>query len=197
MLTSGEFTRRGVMLAGTAALLSGCAWRRRRLPPVVIGGNAVSPTEPVMTALSRSSEHTLLVEALLTTGLHERLAGIGPVTIFAPTDAALQNLRPKSEAARFAEDQAYLKYVLEGHIVPAEVSTKDIRNGIPQIGTVTKVFPLNSAVISLRQKDGVLRIFDTRGRFGRVGASDAIASNGLIHVIDDVVLPPEGAVESP
>ncbi len=196
MPKSGKFTRRGVMLSGAAAMLGGCAWRRRRLPPVVIGGNAVSPTEPIMTALRRSSEHTRLVAALMSTGLDKRLEGIGPLTIFAPTDAALQNLRPKTEAARLGGDQAYVKYVLEGHIVPAEVSTKDIRAGIPQIGKLTKVFPLNSAVISLRQKDGVLRIFDTRGRFGRIGASDAIASNGLIHVIDDVVLPPEETSES-
>lgn len=183
-------TRRGLILTGGAILLSACA-RRRGPDPVVIGGSTVLTEQTVMQAIAASTDHRLLTDALRASGLDKPLSEAGPFTLFAPTDAAFEKIRPKADAARVKNDPDFLKLVLRGHIAPAQVSGTDIATGIAEGTGNTKVLPLNGAPIEFRKEDGETRAYDLRGRRARLGPMDAIAGNGLIHVLDEVLLPAE------
>ncbi len=132
-------------------------------------------------AASNPPEFTLLVEALQVTGLDATLNGTGPFTVFAPTDAAFAALLEELGMTKdelFA-DTALLSSVLTYHVVPALVLKADVPVGTPittvQGGTFTV--------------DGMLKITDTQARVANITATDVLASNGVIHVIDKVILP--------
>ncbi len=185
-----RLSRRGLILSSGAVLLSACA-RRRALDPVVIGGATVLPTMTIMEAIAASTDHRLLTDALRASGLDEPLSQAGPFTLLAPTDNAFEKMRPKADAERVSAPGAFRKLVLRGHIVPAQVSGADIAIGIGAGERKTKVLPLNGTPIEFREEDGETRAYDLRGRRARLGPTDAIASNGLIHVLDEVLLPAE------
>ena len=184
------FTRRSLILTSGAVLLSACA-RRRGPDPVVVGGSTVMTEQTIMEAIAASTDHRLLTDALRATGMDEPLSKAGPFTLFAPTDAAFEKMRPRADAVRVRDEPVFLKRFLRGHIVPARISGKDIAFGIAAGGGNTKVLPLNGAPIEFRQEDGETRAYDLRGRRARLGPMDAIAGNGLIHVIDEALLPAE------
>ena len=185
-----RLTRRGLILTGGAVFLSACA-RRRGPDPVVIGGATVLSEQTIMQAIAASTDHRVLTDALRASGLDEPLSGPGPFTLFAPTDAAFEKMRPKADAARMQGDPDFLRLVLRGHIVPARVSGMDIAFGIDTGGGNTKVLPLNGTPVEFRGEDGDTRVYDLRGRRALLGPMDAIAGNGLIHVLDEVLLPAE------
>lgn len=146
------------------------------LPPdkTVVGtAAALAATDP--------PEFTLLVEALQTTGLDGTLNGTGPFTVFAPTDAAFAALLTELGLTKdelFA-DTALLSSVLTYHVVPALVLKADVPVG-PAITTV------QGGTFTI---DGSLQITDTQGRVSQITTTDVLASNGVIHVIDKVLLP--------
>ena len=186
-----SFTRRGLLLLTGASALSACARDRFRLEPVVIGGVAVLPEMTIMEAIDASADHRRLADALRASGLDEPLSGPGPFTLLAPTDRAFEGIRPKSDGERVRGDPAILKRTLRSHIFPAQVSKADITAGIDANGADTKALGLNGLPVTFDRKDGILRAFDPRGRRALLGPVDAIAANGLIHVIDEVLLLPE------
>jgi|GEM_PF-381943 len=192
---ASSLTRRGVIGLVGIGLLAGCARDRFRLPPVVVGGAAVQPDQTIMQAIDASANHTRLAAALRASGLDEALAGPGPFTLLAPTDAAFGKIRPKADAEGVANDTRVLERVLRGHIIPARLSVDDIDAGIAANGGETKALGLNGLPVGFRRADGALRAFDTRRRRANVGPTSAIASNGLIHVFDEVMLPPEAEKE--
>ncbi|MEK8031623.1 fasciclin domain-containing protein [Ideonella sp. DXS29W] len=127
------------------------------------------------------AEFTLLVEALQTTGLDATLSGTGPFTVFAPTDAAFAALLEElgvSKEELFA-DTALLSKVLTYHVVPALVLKADV--------------PVGTAITTVEGEtftvDSTLAITDTQARKAQITATDVLASNGVIHVIDKVILP--------
>ncbi len=176
-------------LCGCIAL-AGCSFYRER-PPVVIGGSPVAKDQSIMVGLRASSEHRRLVAALEATGLDAELDGIGPLTVFAPTDAAFDALMPESAKTQIEQDQDYLKEVLSGQIVRARLTTRDLRNVFPQLNGKTKVFALNKQVIQAEGVPKSPRLVDLRGRTVSVVQRDAIAKNGIIHVTDGLLLPQE------
>lgn len=126
-------------------------------------------------------EFTLLVEALQATGLDATLSGTGPFTVFAPTDAAFAELLDELQLTKdelFA-DTALLSSVLTYHVVPGLVLAADVPVGAP----ITTVQGGSFSV------DGSLVITDTAGRTANITLTDVLAGNGVIHVIDRVILP--------
>ena len=197
-----SIVRRGLLLGAGAMLLGACARDRFRDEPVVVGGAQVLAGMTIMEAVEASADHRRLADALRKSGLAEALSGPGPFTLFAPTDAAFGAIRPKAAGARALGDPEVLKRTLRGHVVPAKVSGADIAAGIDSGGGETRVLPLNGAPIAFAQEEGQTRLYDTRGRRAALGPMDAIAANGLIHVIDEVILLPsdeedEAAAVSP
>jgi uncharacterized surface protein with fasciclin (FAS1) repeats len=134
---------------------------------------AVQAKDIVETAVAAGSFKTLAT-ALQAAGLVDTLKGKGPFTVFAPTDAAFAKI-PKADLDALLKDKAKLTAVLTYHVVPGAVMAKDVKAG--NVKTV---------------QGGMLTIGTTGGvtvNNAKVVQADIVASNGVIHVIDTVVLP--------
>lgn len=127
----------------------------------------------VDTAVAAGSFSTL-VTAVKAAGLVETLKGKGPFTVFAPTDAAFAKI-PKADLDALLKDKAKLTAVLTYHVVPAAVMAKDVKAG--DVPTV------NGKPLKITTDKGVMV------NNANVTATDIKASNGVIHVIDTVLIP--------
>jgi uncharacterized surface protein with fasciclin (FAS1) repeats len=139
----------------------------------------------VQTAVAQSTatppQFTVLVEAVVAAGLADTLGSAGPFTVFAPTDAAFTALLAElgvTKAALLA-DKALLTRVLTYHVVPGRVLKADIVPGTPVTTVQGQTFTVTPA----------LAINDRRGRSANIVSTDVLASNGVIHAIDRVILP--------
>jgi uncharacterized surface protein with fasciclin (FAS1) repeats len=125
---------------------------------------------------AKAGGFTTLAAAVEAAGLQEALSGKGPLTVFAPTDEAFKKI-PKETLDGLLADKEALKSVLLYHVVSGEVMSKDVVK-------LKSAKTLNGAEVKIDAKDGV-RINDSK-----VTKADVVASNGVIHVIDTVLLPP-------
>ena len=190
-------TRRAVLSSMIGGfVLSGCSFYRDP-PPVVVGGSAVAKDQPIMAALRASNEHQRFVAALEASGLDAELEGIGPFTVFAPTDLAFDAMQPPEAKEQIANDAGVLKQTLLGHIVPARLTTEDLLFAFPQLGGKTKIFALNKQVIVVEGEVRNPLLVDMRERTAAVTRRDALAANGIVHVVDNVLLPEGEASVSP
>jgi uncharacterized surface protein with fasciclin (FAS1) repeats len=152
----------------------------RTLTSIIVGAAiAVSSTvalaakDIVDTAVSAGNFKTLAT-AIQAAGLVDTLKGKGPFTVFAPTDEAFAKI-PKADLDALLKDKAKLTAVLTYHVVPAQVMAKDVKAG--DAPTV------NGKAIKLTTNKGVMV------NNAKVIATDVVASNGVIHAIDTVLLP--------
>jgi transforming growth factor-beta-induced protein len=129
-------------------------------------------------------DFSILVEAVLAANLQGTLGGAGPFTVFAPTNAAFAALLDELKVTKEAllADKALLTKVLTYHVLPAKVLAKDVTDGLMATTVQGQQFTLNKA-------GNNLHILDARQRGANVVATDVQASNGVIHVIDRVLLP--------
>jgi uncharacterized surface protein with fasciclin (FAS1) repeats len=148
----------------------------KKLIAIAALGSAVFAAQAkdiVDTAVAAGSFNTLAT-ALQAAGLVDTLKGPGPFTVFAPTDAAFAKI-PKADLDALLKDKAKLTAVLTYHVVPGKVMAADVKAG--QVKTV---------------QGGSLTVATTGGvtvNQAKVTATDIVADNGVIHVIDSVVLP--------
>ena len=134
---------------------------------------AMAQKDIVDTAVAAGSFKTL-VTAVQAAGLVETLKGRGPFTVFAPTDEAFAKI-PKADLDALLKDKAKLAAVLTYHVVPAAVLAKDVKAG--------DVKTVNGKTIKITTDKGVMV------NNAKVIKTDVVASNGVIHVIDTVLLP--------
>ena len=136
------------------------------------------PTKDIVGVAVEAGSFTTLVAALKAAGLVETLQGKGPFTVFAPTDAAFAKL-PKGTVEALLADKAQLTAILTYHVVPGKVTAADvIRMGSGNPATV------NGQTLAVSVTNGKVRVNDAT-----VVTADVMATNGVIHVIDTVVLP--------
>ena len=135
---------------------------------------AHAATDIVDTAISAGSFNTL-VTAVKAAGLVDTLKGTGPFTVFAPTDAAFAKI-PKAQLDALLADKAKLTAVLTYHVVPGTVMAKDVKAG--------KVPTVNGKALTISTSGGNVMVDKSK-----VVKTDVVASNGVIHVIDTVLLP--------
>jgi uncharacterized surface protein with fasciclin (FAS1) repeats len=136
-------------------------------------GFAAQAKDIVDTAVGAGNFKTLAT-ALQAAGLIDTLKGPGPFTVFAPTDEAFAKV-PKAQLDALLKDKAALTKVLTYHVVPGAVMAKDVKAG--------KVKTVQGGELTVATAGGVT----VDG--AKVTATDIVASNGVIHVIDSVVLP--------
>ena len=134
---------------------------------------AVQAKDIVDTAVAAGSFKTLAT-ALQAAGLVDTLKGKGPFTVFAPTDEAFAKI-PKADLDALLKDKAKLTAVLTYHVVPGKVMAKDVKAGM--------VKTVQGSSLTIGTKGGVT------GDNAKVVKTDIVADNGVIHVIDSVVLP--------
>jgi uncharacterized surface protein with fasciclin (FAS1) repeats len=158
--------------------------------PVEVGGAPMYPTKNIIENAVNSKDHTTLVAAVKAAGLVETLQSAGPFTVFAPTNAAFEKLPAGTvETLLKPENKATLSSVLTYHVVAGRMSSKDVAKAIKagkgkaefktvQGGTLTAM---------MSGKDVVLK--DSKGNTSKITIVDVNQSNGVIHVIDTVVMP--------
>jgi uncharacterized surface protein with fasciclin (FAS1) repeats len=134
---------------------------------------SVQAKDIVDTAVAAGSFKTLAT-ALQAAGLIDTLKGPGPFTVFAPTDEAFAKI-PKADLDALLKDKAKLTAVLTYHVVPGKIMAKDVKAG--------KVKTVQGSELTISTMGGVM--VDQ----AKVSATDIVADNGVIHVIDSVVLP--------
>jgi uncharacterized surface protein with fasciclin (FAS1) repeats len=140
---------------------------------LALGLTSVQAKDIVDTAVSAGTFNTLAA-ALQAAGLVDTLKGKGPFTVFAPTDAAFAKI-PKADLDALLADKAKLTSVLTYHVVAGKVMAKDVKAG--------KVKTVQGAQMTVATKGGVM--VDN----AKVTPTDIVADNGVIHVIDTVIMP--------
>ena len=147
------------------------------LMPTQIAFAQDAPADIVDTAVAAGSFNTL-VTAVQAAGLVDALKGEGPFTVFAPTDEAFAKLPPETLQAALADPQGLLTQVLLYHVVPGKVMAGDLSDGM-------EAATLQGESVKFTLGDGVAMVNDAN-----IVATDIETSNGVIHVIDTVILPP-------
>ena len=135
---------------------------------------AVYAAKDIVDTAVKAGNFTTLVTAIKAAGLVETLKGKGPYTVFAPTDEAFAKI-PKADLDALIADKAKLAAVLTYHVVPSKVMAKKVKAG--------DVITVNGKAIKVTTDNGVM-VNDAK-----VTATDIKASNGVIHVIDTVLMP--------
>lgn len=158
--------------------------------PVEVGGAPMYPTKNIIENAVNSKDHTTLVAAVKAAGLVETLQGTGPFTVFAPTNAAFAKL-PAGTVDNLLkpENKATLSAVLTYHVVAGKFSSADVANAI-KAGNGNAEFKTvqGGRLWAMKQgKDVVLK--DEKGNISKITIMDVNQSNGVIHVIDAVVMP--------
>lgn len=157
---------------------------------VMVGGAEMYPSKNIVENAVNSKDHTTLVAAVKAADLVETLQSEGPFTVFAPTNAAFDKL-PKGtvETLLMPENKAKLQSILTYHVVAGKQSAaqimKDIKNGNGKASYKT----VSGGTLTAMMKGKKVVIMDENGGMATVTIADVNQSNGVIHVIDSVVLP--------
>ena len=135
-------------------------------------------------------DFSTLVAAVKAAGLVETLKGEGPFTVFAPTNEAFAKL-PKGtlESLLKPENKEKLATILACHVVPAAAFAADVQKMVADDGGMHKVKTVGGCELTASVKDGKVMISDENGTAATVTIADVKQSNGVIHVVDTVLLP--------
>jgi uncharacterized surface protein with fasciclin (FAS1) repeats len=158
---------------------------------VTVGGAPMYPSKNIIQNAVNSKDHTTLVAAVKAAGLVETLQGPGPFTVFAPTNEAFAKLPPGTvDNLLKPENKATLVKILTYHVVPGRMTAaalmKAVKNGegMAKLKTVA-----GDDLIVKEAGPGKLTITDGKGDVAHVTIANVLQSNGVIHVIDTVLLP--------
>ena len=173
-----------------AIILSGASMAYARSNPMV-GGAAMYPTKNIVENAVNSQDHTTLVAAVKAAGLVDTLMGPGPFTVFAPTNAAFAKLPAGTvDTLLKPENKAMLASVLTYHVVPGRITAADIAaNAKAHMGTASYTTVQGETLTFVKSGMGGWIIKDGKGNTGKLTTANVIQSNGVIHVIDTVMMP--------
>ncbi len=157
---------------------------------VEVGGAAMYPSKDIVSNAVNSKDHTTLVAAVKAAGLVETLQSAGPFTVFAPTNAAF-NLLPDGTVATLLkpENKAALAGVLTYHVVAGKFNAIDIAKLIKAGNGSAMIKTVAGGMLTVSMEGKKLAIKDEKGGTAYVTIKDVNQSNGVIHVIDHVLLP--------
>ena len=150
---------------------------------VMVGGAAMYPSKNIIQNAVNSKDHTTLVAAVKAAGLVETLSGDGPFTVFAPTNAAFGKLPAGTvDTLVKPENKATLTKILTYHVVPGKLEAASLTDG-------KKLKTAEGEELTVKLKDGKVWIVDAKGGTSMVTISNVNQSNGVIHVVDTVLMP--------
>ncbi|MCF7752171.1 fasciclin domain-containing protein [Bacillus subtilis subsp. subtilis] len=156
----------------------------------MVGGAAMYANKDIIDNAVNSKDHTTLVAAVKAAGLVDTLKGPGPFTVFAPTNAAFAAL-PKGtvEGLLKPEKKADLSKVLTYHVVPGNLDSTALLARIKQGGGKATLTTVQGEALTARQAGKGITVTDAKGNTAHVSIADVRQSNGVIHVIDKVLMP--------
>ncbi|MBC7720467.1 MAG: fasciclin domain-containing protein [Pedobacter sp.] len=157
---------------------------------VMVGGAAMYPSKNIVQNAVNSKDHTTLVAAVKAAGLVETLSSAGPFTVFAPTNEAFNKL-PAGTVATLVkpENKATLTKILTYHVVAGKYSAKDIVKLIKAGNGTAELKTVQGGILKASLEGKKVVLTDTKGGKSYVTIANVNQSNGVIHVIDTVVMP--------
>lgn len=185
-------------LAAASALTTGCMTSMEAGADVgasaganpMVGGAAMYRTRDIVDNAVNSKDHTTLVAAVKAAGLVETLKGAGPFTVFAPTNAAFAKL-PAGTVDTLLQpaNKGTLTRVLTYHVVPGRIDAADLGARIRAGGGQAALTTVQGGRLTARMSGDAVVIVDAKGGMSRVTTADVYQSNGVIHVVDTVLMP--------
>jgi uncharacterized surface protein with fasciclin (FAS1) repeats len=156
----------------------------------MVGGAAMYPSKNIIQNAVNSKDHTTLVAAVKAAGLVDTLSGKGPFTVFAPTNEAFAKLPAGTvETLVKPENKDKLTKILTCHVVAANAMSSAIGKMIKDDGGAHKVKTVGGCTLTVKMMGDKIQIVDEKGQTATVTIADVKQSNGVIHVIDTVLLP--------
>jgi uncharacterized surface protein with fasciclin (FAS1) repeats len=149
-----------------------------------------APSANIVGTAAGSADHTTLVAAVKAAELVDTLSGTGPFTVFAPTNAAFGKLPAGTvDTLLKPENKAQLQSVLTYHVVSGKLMAKDVLGAITAGGGKAVVTTVQGGKLTASVVGGKVTLTDAKGRTSHVTAADLDTTNGVIHVVDTVLLP--------
>ena len=183
-------SKRRLFLAALAALSVTAAMPAFAVENPMVGGAAMYDTKTIVENAINSKDHTTLVAAVKAAGLVETLSGKGPFTVFAPTNAAFAKLPAGTvEMLLKPDNKPMLVKVLTCHVVAADAMSPAIAKMIADDKGTHPVKTVGGCVLQAKMSGKNITLTDENGGTAFVTIADVKQSNGVIHVIDTVLLP--------
>ena len=181
------FSRR---LAIATLAISAVTGGSAALADVMVGGAPMLPTKDIIDNAVNSKDHTTLVAAVKAAGLVDTLKGPGPFTVFAPTNAAFAALPAGTvDTLLKPENKAKLTTVLTYHVVPGKWDAAAIMKMINDGKGMASIKTVAGGTLVAKSAGGKVMVTDENGGTATVTIADVYQSNGVIHVVDKVLLP--------
>jgi uncharacterized surface protein with fasciclin (FAS1) repeats len=156
----------------------------------MVGGAAMYPSKNIVENAVNSKDHTTLVAAVKAAGLVDTLEGTGPFTVFAPTNEAFDKLPAGTvDTLLKPENKDQLTKILTYHVVAGKISSKELVKMIKAGGGKAELKTVAGGTLTASLKGGKVILTDEKGGMATVTIADVYQSNGVIHVIDSVLLP--------
>ncbi len=157
---------------------------------VMVGGAAMYPSKNIVQNAMNSKDHTTLVAAVKAAGLVETLEGPGPFTVFAPTNEAFAAL-PAGTVDNLLKpaNKAELTKILTYHVVPGKYTAHDLAKLARAHGGTAMLKTVEGDSITVAKHDGKWTVTDDKGNVADITIADVMQSNGVIFVIDKVLMP--------
>jgi uncharacterized surface protein with fasciclin (FAS1) repeats len=150
---------------------------------VMVGGAAMFRSKNIIQNAVNSKDHTTLVAAVKAAGLVDTLEGKGPFTVFAPTNAAFAKLPPGTvDTLVKPENKATLTKILTYHVVAGKLEASDLTDG-------KKLKTVQGEELTVKRSGDTVMIVDSKGGSSTVTIPNVNQSNGVIHVVDTVLMP--------
>ncbi len=157
---------------------------------VTVGGAPMYPSKNIVQNAVNSKDHTTLVAAVKAAGLVDTLQSPGPFTVFAPTNAAFAKLPAGTvDTLLKPENKQKLAAVLTYHVLPGRFSIKDLWDASTKAKGKITMKTVEGEELTFEFKSQALMITDSKGNVSRVTVQNVYQSNGVIHVVDSVLLP--------
>ena len=182
---------KGLALVSTLALAAGAPSLVYAEDTVMVGGAAMYPSKTIVQNALNSKDHTTLVAAVKAAGLVDTLSGAGPFTVFAPVNAAFDALPAGTvDTLLKPENKAMLASILTYHVVAGKMSAADIEAKAKEMGGKVMLKTVAGGMITIESDgNGGWEVVDEKGGKAKITIANVFQSNGVIHVIDKVLLP--------
>ena len=156
----------------------------------MVGGAAMYPSKNIVQNAVNSKDHTTLVAAVKAAGLVDTLSSAGPFTVFAPTNEAFAKLPAGTvETLVKPENKEKLTGILTYHVVPGRLTAANLMKAVKDGNGEAKFKTVAGGEITVKKQGDKIVIVDGKGQASTVTIADVKQSNGVIHVVDTVLLP--------